>query len=82
MSSMASRMIRSFPTSLNLPGIQQHDAPADAGKIVFHLIVIKGCLLGQDVFQQFAQFGDVPLFIAQVIDQLPHGLSWLTLKTS
>ena len=31
--------------SLNLPGIQKYYAPANGGKIVFYLIVIKGCLL-------------------------------------
>ncbi len=66
--------------SLYLPGIQKHDAPANGGKIVFNLIVVKGCLLGKDGFQQFPQLGDVPLFIAQVIDKLPHGLFRLYLE--
>ncbi len=60
--------------SLNLPGIQQHYAPANGGKIVFNLIVIKGCFLGKDGFQQFPQLGDIPLFITQVINKLSHGL--------
>jgi len=60
--------------SFNLPGIQKHYASADVGKVVFDLIVVKGCLLGKDGFQQFPQFGDIPLFIAQVIDKLSHGL--------
>ena len=37
--------------SLNLPGIQKHDAPANVSKIVVDLIFIKGCLLGKDGFQ-------------------------------
>jgi hypothetical protein len=65
---------------LNLPGIQKHDAPANGGKIVFNLIVVKGCLLRKDGFQEFPQLGDIPLFIAQVIDKLSHGLFGFHLK--
>ena len=65
---------------LNLPGIQKHDALANGGKIVLNFIVVEGCLLGQDGFQQFPQFGDVPLLIAQVIDQLSYRLFRIYLK--
>ena len=34
--------------SLNLPGIQKHYAPANGSKIVLDLIVIEGCLLGEE----------------------------------
>ena len=47
---------------------------------MFDLIVVKGRLLGQDGFQQFPQLGDIPLFIAQVIDKLSHGLFRLYLE--
>mgnify|MGYP003536561524 CR=1 FL=1 len=47
---------------------------------MFNLIVIKGCLFGKDGFQQFPQLGDIPLFIAQVIDKLTHGLFRFYLK--
>ena len=60
--------------SLNLPGMQKHDALANGGKIVFNFIVVKGCLFGKDGFQKFPQLGDIPLLIAQVIDKLSHGL--------
>src|SRR3990170_8569744 len=68
--------------SLNLPGIQKHYAPANGSKIVFDLIVIKGCLLGKDGFQQFPQLGDIPLFISQVIDKLSYSLFRFYLKDS
>ena len=66
--------------AFNLPGIQKHYAPANVSKIVFNLIIIKGCLFGKDGFQQFPQLGDVPLFIAQVINKLSHGLFRVYLK--
>ena len=47
---------------------------------MFDLIVIKGCFLGKDGFQQFPQLGDIPLLIAQVIDKLSHGLFRFYLK--
>ena len=60
--------------SFNLPGIQKHYTFTNGGKIVFNLIVVKGCFLGKDGFQQFPQLGDIPLFIAQVINKLSHSL--------
>ena len=66
--------------SFYLPGIQQHDAVADGGKIVLDLIVVKGGLLGKDGFQQLPQLGDIPLLVAQIVDQLPHGLLWFHLE--
>jgi hypothetical protein len=68
--------------SFYLSGIEQHHASADGGKIVIYLIVIKGGLLGQDGFQQFAQLSDIPLFIAKIIDKLTTVSSGLTLKNS
>ena len=59
--------------SFNLPGIQKHYSPSDGGKFVLNLIVVKRHLLGKDGFQQFPQFGDIPLFVSKVIDKLSHG---------
>jgi hypothetical protein len=47
---------------------------------VFHLIVVKGCFLRKDGFQEFPQLGDIPLLIAQVINELSHGLFRLYLE--
>ena len=41
---------------------------------MFHLVVFKGRLLGKNRLQKLPQLGDIPLFIAQIINQLPHGL--------
>jgi hypothetical protein len=65
-----------------LAGIQEHDAPADGGEIVLDLIVVEGGLLGKDGLQQLAQPGDIPLLVAQVVDQLPDGLLGLSLEDS
>jgi len=41
---------------------------------VFNFIVIKSFFFGQDVFQQFSQLRDIPLFIAKIINKLSLGL--------
>ncbi|MDA3947203.1 MAG: hypothetical protein PF439_11055, partial [Helicobacteraceae bacterium] len=64
----------------NLTGIEQHDASADSGKIVFNLIVIKGVLLRKNSFKEFSEFWDIPLLVTQVIDKLSHGLFGLDLE--
>ena len=58
-----------FRRSGDAPGVQQQDAPADDGKVVFHVVVIEDRLLGQDGFQQEPQAGDIPLPVPKVIDQ-------------
>src|ERR1035437_1026401 len=66
--------------SFNLPGIQKHYAPAYGRKIMFNLIVVKCCFLGKDGFEEFPQFWDIPLLIAQVIYKLSYGLNRVYLK--
>jgi len=63
-----------------LPGVQQHDAVADGDEIMLHLIVLESRLLGEDVFQEFAQPGNVPLLVPQVVDQFPDGVLWSCLE--
>jgi hypothetical protein len=71
MSSMARRMIRSLPeVPLDLAGVEEHDAPADGGEIVLHLVVVEGRLLGKDGLEELPQLGDVPLLVAEVVDEL------------
>jgi hypothetical protein len=50
-------------------GVEQHGARADGFKVVGDLEVVKETVAGQDLFQQFAQTGNVPLAIAQFINQ-------------
>ena len=47
---------------------------------MLNLIVVKTGLLGKDGFQQFPQLGNIPLFVAQTINKLPHGLFRLYLE--
>ena len=44
----------------HLAGVQQHGAPADAGKVVVDLEAVHGGLLGNDGLEQQAQGRDVP----------------------
>jgi hypothetical protein len=41
---------------------------------VLHFKVVEDSVLGQNLLQQLSQPGDVPLSVAQVIEQLPLGL--------
>jgi hypothetical protein len=51
----------------HLAAAQQHRAPADAFERVRHLEDFENALPGQNLFQQGAQPGYVPLAIAQLI---------------
>jgi hypothetical protein len=42
--------------------------------MVFNLKVIKDGLMGKDGFKKFLQLGNIPLFVAQIINKLPLGL--------
>src|SRR5204862_900863 len=48
---------------------QQHDPPADEREVVFELEVVEDGALWNDVFQQRAQSGNVPLTVAELVDQ-------------
>ena len=54
--------------------IQEHDARADLRESVAHLEVINPLLLRQQLLEQRAQRGDVPLPVAEVVNQPPLGL--------
>jgi hypothetical protein len=42
---------------LDLPGVQEHDAPADGGEIVLDLVVVEGGLLGRMVSSSSRSLG-------------------------
>jgi hypothetical protein len=62
--------------------VEQHGASADTWKLVSDLEIIEGTVLGQDVFQQLAQPGNIPLVVANVVNQPPFGLHWLNFECS
>jgi hypothetical protein len=57
-----------------------HDLGADGLKVMFHLKIIEFGILRKNVFQQFSEPGDVPLPIAQIIDQHPSVSSGLDIE--
>ena len=53
-------------------GVQQHELPPDGRENVVNLEVVERRVLGQDFLQQLPQPGDVPLLVAQVVNELAH----------
>ena len=49
----------------HLTGIQKHRARSNVGKFVLDLIALHDVLLGDDLLQQHAKLGNVPLSVAQ-----------------
>ena len=54
---------------LKLAGIQQHHPASDDREIVLQLEVVKDRTFGNNIFQQSPQVGDVPLAVAQLVNQ-------------
>ena len=50
-------------------GVEHHHAGPEVGEIVAHLEILHHSIVRQNSFQQFAQFGDVPLPIAELINR-------------
>ena len=70
---------------LAIPGIEaagiEHHVPAtDALKLVLHLKPFKYSVPGNDLLQQLSQARNIPLVIAQLIEQPPLGLLGLDIK--
>src|SRR5712691_4242122 len=61
--------------------IEQHGAAADVFKLVSHLEVIEEAVPGQDVFQQLAQPGNLPLAVAELKNQAAFGFGWRNLES-
>jgi hypothetical protein len=64
----------------HLAGVQQHRAAAEGGKVVGDLEPVHRRLLGDDRLQQEAQGRDVPLAVAQAVEQPPLGLARIDLE--
>ena len=60
--------------------VQQDRARANPLKVMAHLIVVEDRILRQNLFQQGMQLGNIPLPIAELIDELADGLRWAHLK--
>ncbi len=59
---------------LELAGVQEHHPAADGREGVLELEVVEDGALGDDVFEQGPQVGDVPLAVAQLVDEAALGL--------
>ena len=70
MSSIASRMRLLLALfRRDAPGIEQQNLLPDGGKIVLHAEVVEVRVLGKDVLQELPQGGDVPLPLADLVEQ-------------
>ena len=58
----------------DLAGVQEHPPPADALEVVRDLEVAERAVLGEDVLEEGPQLGDVPLAVAQLVDEPALGL--------
>ena len=58
---------------LKLAGIEQHHPAANDRKGVLELKVVEDGTLGDNVFEQGPQVGDVPLAVAQLVNEAVHG---------
>jgi hypothetical protein len=77
----ASRIVE-FATGLvdHHAGVQQHGALAQAGKVVLDLEAVHRRVLGDDGLEQDPKGGDVPLPVAQVVQQAAHGVLRIDLE--
>ena len=66
--------VRAYILPEDLPGVQEDDLSADAGENMVHLVAVEDGFIGEDVLEQHPQFGDVPLPVAEVVDEIADGL--------
>ena len=53
---------------IDLPGIEQHLFMTDRWKIMLNLIIMKLVFFQEDILQELPEFRDVPLAVAEVIN--------------
>src|SRR5271170_6929713 len=56
-------------TRLKLAGIKQHHPASDGREIMLQLEVVKNRTFGNNIFQESSQVGDIPLAVAQLVNQ-------------
>ena len=54
---------------LKTAGVEKHGLAANRREVVFNLIVVDGMVVGQDFIQHAPQLGNVPLAVAQLVDE-------------
>ena len=57
----------------NLPGVEQYDFAADIEENVVDLIAVEHRCIGEDVLEKHPQLGDIPLPVAEVVDEIADG---------
>src|SRR5580704_16301545 len=58
---------------LKLAAVEQHHPPPENREVVLQLEVVENRTLGNNIFQESAQIGDVPLAVAQLVNQAVLG---------
>jgi hypothetical protein len=62
------------PWAMHTSGVEQHAAAAETLEVPLDQEVLDGVALGENLFEQRAQFGNDPLTIAQLVDELADGI--------
>src|SRR4029450_8567612 len=60
--------------ALHASRVEQHAAATEVLEVPLDEIVLDGLVLGQNLFEQRPQPGNVPLTIPQRVDELPDGV--------
>src|SRR5271165_4616458 len=58
---------------LKLAGVEQHHPPPNGREVMLQLKVVKDRTLGDNIFQEGSQVGNVPLAVAQLVNQAVLG---------
>ena len=67
-------------TSINLPGIEEHGSFPDIIKFPLNFEIFQGYFFMQNIFQKFPEYGNIPLIISQIIDEVSFGFFDLGFK--
>src|SRR5580693_6419830 len=66
---------------LKLTGVEQHHPPSNGREVMFQLKVVENGTLGNNIFEEGSQVGDVPLAVAQLVNQSVLGFFRRDLKS-
>jgi hypothetical protein len=67
-------------SSFEFSGVQQHHAAADRREGVLELEIVEDGARRDDVFEKSPQGGDVPLAVAQLVDEMAFSLNRRNMK--
>jgi hypothetical protein len=66
---------------LKLVGVEQHHPPPDCREVVLQLEIVEDRILGDNIFEEGSQVGNIPLAVAQLVNQSVLGFFGRDLKS-